>query len=466
MAISINITGGTYQHKSLPVSAQITKNFWPQVVDDPIVKDKYILENFVGQTLFGTASGVGRGMFKHQGLLYRVCGNTLYSVISDGTHTTLGTIPGTEQCIFDGIGSDVIVIGDRRAFIWNGSTLTEVTDVDLQSPDSVTVLNNQAIYDGEGGQFGVSDVGDASSINGLNYATAESKADNLIRVYAFDEIVYMFGEETIEQWWNSGVGNPPFDKVQGGIIQRGLAGLYAVSSNEKFVYFLGDDREVYRLKGSAKEAVTNQALVREFKSYTSVSDAIIWCMKLRGQNFTVVTFPTDDKTWIYPEGGQWFQWSSGVSGGRNKANSYVNIYNKDLVEDYANGNIYEIDFDTYAESGSTIIRQRDTALLDGELFGFPNKKIEWNKITLNIEKGVGLLSGQGSDPKVMLAISDDGGRTFKELSMGRIGKLGEFQLVSEWNALGSSYARILRFTTSDPVSYTIKNIQVEIGVGA
>lgn len=465
MAIIINITGGTYKHKAFPVSAQSTKNFWPQVIDDPIVKDKYILEAFAGQKLFGTANGIGRGTTSHQGVLYRVCGNVLYSVTSDGTHTSLGNIQGTEQCIFDSLGSDLIIIADRKAFIYDGSTITQVTDVDLESPDSVTVLNNQAIYDGEGGRFGVSDVGDASSINGLNYATAESKADDLIRVYAFNQLVYMFGEETIEQWWNSGVGNPPFDPVQGGILQTGLAGLYGVSNNEDFIYFFGNDRKLYALKGAAKQEVTNKEIVREFQSYSTVSDVIVGCFELRGQNFINVTFPTAKKSWIYVEGGQWFEWSSGTKNGRSKANSFINIYNKCLVEDYENGNIYELDFDTYQDNGETIARRRDTALLDGELFGAPNKKVEWNKITLNIEKGVGLISGQGSDPKVMLAISDDGGRTFQETSMGRIGKLGEFQLICEWNNLGSSYGRVLRFTTSDPVAYTIKNIYAEVEIG-
>lgn len=463
--ILINITGGTYQHKSLPVSAQSTRNFFPQLIEDPFVKDNYILENFVGQSLFATASGKGRGLFKHKGVLYRVAGNTLYSVTSDGTHTTLGLIAGSNQCIFDAMGNSVIIVADRKAYVWNGSTLTQITDPDLQSPDSVTVLNNQAIYDGDNDQFGVSDVGNPSSINGLNYATAESKADNLIRVYAFDERVFMFGEETIEQWWNSGVGKPPFDKVQGGIIQKGLAGIYAVSNNRNYIYFLGNDRELYALKGTQITSVTNQALVREFNKYSIVSDAIVWCMEIRGQNFVVLTFPTANKTWVYPEGGQFFEWSSDVDGGRNRANSYVKIFNKHLVEDYRNGNIYELSFDTYDESGTAIVRKRDTAILNGKLFGFPNKKIEWNKIILNIETGVGLLSGQGQNPKIMLSISDDGGKTFKASPMGRIGKLGEFQLICEWNALGSSYDRILRFSCSDPVPYTIRDITAEIEVG-
>lgn len=464
--VTLNLTGGTYRHRSLPISAQTTRNFWPQLIDNPVVKDRYVLENFVGQKLFGSApSGKSRGMTKHNGLLYRVCGNTLFSVASTGVHTSIGTIIGSERCVFDSLGDDLIIIADRKAFIYDGATITQVTDVDLQSPDAVTVLNNQAIYDGDNDQFGVSDVGDASSIDGLNYATAESKADNLIRPYAFDQVVYMFGEETIEQWWNSGVGKPPFDRVQGAIIERGLAGIHGVGNNEDFIYFFGDDRELYRLKGSSKASVTPTSIIREFKTYSSVSDVIVWSMKLRGVNFVVVTFPTADKTWVYVEGGDWFEWSSGGSGGRNKANGHVEIYNKNIVDDYDNGNLYELDFDTYTENSDIIIRQRDTGVIDGELLGAPDKRITMSSFVLNLEQGIGLISGQGQDPEVMLSFSDDGGRTFSTERFGKVGKLGEFQWRVEWNALGQFYNRIVRIKISDPVACNIRNAYADLEVG-
>lgn len=465
MIVPINITGGSYKHKSLPISAQVTRNFWPQLIDDPFVKDKYILEGFVGQKLFGNTGNTGRGIFYHNSLLYHVAGTNLYSVSSVGVHTSLGTIPGTERCIFNALGTDIIIVTERRAFIWNGSTVSEVTDSDLESPDSVAVLNNQAIYDGDNDRFGVSDVGDASSINGLNYATAESRADNLVRCYDYNQIVYMMGERTIELWWNSGVGRPPFDRIQGGIVEKGLAALHSVANNDNFLYFLGDDRQVYALQGSSITKASDQALAIAFASYSVVDDAIGWCMTLRDQNFYVLTFPTANKTWVYVEGGQWFEWSSGVAGGRNVANSYAFAYDKHIVEDYQNGNLYELDFDTYTENGNTIIRQRDTGVISATSLGAAGKKITMNKFTLNIEAGVGLISGQGSNPMVMLSYSDDGGKTFSTERWATIGKQGDFKHRIEWNVLGSFYERIIRIRASDPVYYAIRGAEADLEVG-
>lgn len=462
----INLTGGTYRHKSLSVSAQTTRNFYPQAIEDPFTKDKYILESFVGQTLFGTVPGIGRGQFVHKGILYRVSGTILYSVTNVGIHTALGTIPGSDKCIFTGIGNDIVTIANRQAFIWNGSTLTQVTDTDLQSPDSATTLNNQVIYDGENDQFGVSDVGDASSIFGLNYARAESKPDDLVRVYAFNQLLYLFGDETVEPWWNSGVGKPPFDRVEGGIIESGLGGIYGVSNNKKYIYFFNNRQELVRLQGTSESSITPEAIKREFENYERTDDVIVWCMQLRGQEMVAVTFPRANRSWVYIEDGQWFEWSSGAFGKRNKANSYAFVYNKHLVEDFANGNIYELDFDIYTENNDPIIRLRDSAPLDSQLlFQVPNKRVVMNRLVVNLDRGVGTITGQGIDPVVMLSFSDDGGKTFTTENWAKTGRLGDFKYGVEYSCLGSFFQRIIRLRVSDPVYWNIISIATDVEIG-
>lgn len=465
MQVTINLTGGSYKHKSLPVSAQRTINFVPQVVDDPITKNKYILNSFVGQKLFTTVAGKSRGMFFHKGLLYRVAGNNLYSVLSNGTHSLLGSVPGDNKCIFDALDNKIIFIADRKAFVWDGSSLTQITDPDLDPPDSVAILNKHAVFDGNFDQFIVSNAGDPFTIDGLNYAAAESKADNLIRCYAFNQLVYMFGETTIEQWWNSGVGKPPFDRVEGGIINIGLGGILGVCNNLNYIYFFGNDRKVYRIRNSTVEPVTNQVLVQEFSSYATVSDVRLWSMDINNINYIVVCFPEANRTWVYMENGDWFEWSSGRYGDRNRADGYVYAYNKHLVEDFENGNIYELSSEVYTENNETILRQRDSAPLDGAIFGYPGKKITINELVVNIETGTGLVSGQGSDPIIMLSFSDDGGRTFSTERWGTVGKLGLYQYRVRFNSLGSFYQRILRIKTSDPVYYCIRDVIADIEVG-
>ena len=192
MLVPLNITGGSYTSRSRPLSAQSTKNFYPELQEDPFVQDRYVLQPFPGLKLFGTGAGKDRGMLEHKTILYKISGTTFYSVASDGTHTSKGTIAGSAQCILVGFGAGVVIAnGEGLVYWYDGATVAVITDIDLETPLTVAHLNNQAIYDGDGGRFATSAAGDATDIDALDYATAESNADDLTRVYSFNQNIYM-----------------------------------------------------------------------------------------------------------------------------------------------------------------------------------------------------------------------------------------------------------------------------------
>lgn len=468
VTVPINLTGGTYKHKSLALSAQTTRNFWPQKQSDQKSKSPYVLESYPGKLLFGTQTGgTDRGMFEHLGIVYKVTGTTLYTVASTGVHTSRGTIPGTGRCLFAPIGTFIVIEQGTTRYLWNGAVVAAITDVDLEAGTGIASINNQMIYGGQNGRFGVSDVGDATSINGLNYATAEADADALVRPYTFGQVLYLMGDRTIELWWNSGQGNPPFDRFEGGIVRSGLAALYSAANDSDQIYFLSNDYQVYALRGGASSvinAISTQPMAREFRSYSIVTDAIGYCLNLDGQWIYILTFPTANKTWAYPAGGEWFEVSSGVMGGRDISNSYVFAFGKHLVADYQNGNIYELSDTTYTDNGDPIVRIRDTAPLHGGLFNAPGKEIEMSRFELIMQKGVGIISGQGSDPVVMLSFSDDGGMTFSTEMWATVGQQGAFNWKVEWFNLGKFDSRIIRIRVSDPVYWSIHSAAADIEV--
>jgi len=465
VTVPINLTGGFYKHKSLALSAQICRNFWPRLIQDHSAKSPYVLDSFPGLKLFATIAGnADRGMLEHQETLYKVSETKLYSVASDGVETELGTIPGAGRCILEGIGSNVVIVTGGVAYEWDGATVTTGTDGDFETPNSAAHLNNQMLYDGDGGRFVSSDVGVALTINGLNYATAESNADDLLRVYVFAQIAYMLGRKSTEPWRNTGFGKPPFRRIEGGIIPVGLGAIYSVANDDEFMYMLGDDNSVYAISGTTEQVISTDVINREISRYSTIDDAIGWCMNLEGTWMYCLTFPVEGVTWIYPKRGEWFEWSFGSAGKRTISNSYAYAHRKHLVGDYTSGNIYELDFDTFedTENNEPIIRIRDTGPLHGGLFKRPGKKIRMNRFELIVETGVGLLSGQGQDPVIMLSFSDDNGNTFGTESWGRIGKLGEFLWKVEWFVLGTFDSRIIRIKTSDPVYYSIHSAAADL----
>lgn len=470
MLVPINLTGGSYKHKSRPLTKQVTRNFWPQIIGTDKAKSKYILQSFYGLKLWKDpeVAGVDRGQLENQGKLYKITGSQLYQVSSDGTHTALGFIAGSNRCIMWAMGAQVIVAnGSGVIYTWDGTSLVQNTDVNLGQPRSVTVLNNQAIYDAGSGQgFDVSDVGTPNTINGLNNAQAESDSDELIRVYAYRETLNLMGGKTIEPWWNSGQGNPPFDKIQGAILDVGLGALHSPADNPDFLFFLGSDLQVHSITGgtaSVDTVISTPAMTKEFEGYEVTSDAIGWTMQLESQWFYVLKFPIQDTTWVFPVGGEWFEWGSSATG-RIRANSYSYAFGKHLVADEASGKIYELDDDTYTDAGEAIIRIRDSAPLHGGLFKADGKEFEINRLELILETGVGVVdpSSAGFNPKVMVSFSKDGGKTFGTERMVKVGKLNETRRKAILPNCGRYTDCVIRLRVSDPVYWAIYSAVAEV----
>jgi hypothetical protein len=83
-----------------------------------------------------------------------------------------------------------------------------------------------------------------------------------------------------------------------------------------------------------------------------------------------------------------------------------------------------------------------------------------------MERGVGLTTGQGSDPQAMLQWSDDGGYTWSNEHWVDVGAKGQYSTRVKWNALGSSRDRVFRFVISDPVKCVLIGATVNVDMGA
>lgn len=71
---------------------------------------------------------------------------------------------------------------------------------------------------------------------------------------------------------------------------------------------------------------------------------------------------------------------------------------------------------------------------------------------IEMQAGVGLVSGQGDNPKVMMSISRDGGHTYGAEVVREIGKIGEYRRRAVFNRVGRSRDWLYRFRITDPVN--------------
>jgi len=461
--IPIPLVGPTYTSRSMSVASQVTKNFYIEVNQEASTIAS--LQPFPGLKSFATAgTGANRGSGILNDVYYTISGTNLYSIDSAGTDTFIGVIPGSKQCVLECDGTNLVITnGENKPYTWNGAALTSGSDTDLANSNTVAYINRRVVYDGTGDDLIFPDLDAPLTVNSLNVTSVDNTPDDTIAVIEKDNQILAFGDRSITPYYNSGTGNPPYAVIQNSIRPIGLKSIHSLAKNNNFVYFLGSDLQIYRFTGLQAQPIGNPAIGQAISTYEDTDDARGLCFSFHNQNFYMITF-LGFATWLFSEDAGWTNLSHGVNGAASLINSYQYIYGKHLVGDRCNGNIYELDFDTYQDNGDVIQRQRDTAKIDGKSIGFPGKELFMERLEIVVETGVGLITGQGSDPQIMMQYSDDGGRTWSSERWKSFGVLGDYLVVLEWFDLGSFFNRMFRFKVSDSVKVVLISANADIEV--
>ena len=475
----INVTGPSYQSRSKPLSSQQTKNWYQQYNENG--KDPYVLMPFPGLcTINSTITGKDRGFHRMSEVLYQVKGEYLYEIDSLGNHTLRGSILGSSRCIMadDGVNMFVVVPGEQ---VWQYSadtlTVTEVTDVNITGSDTVDFINSQFLYTKSGfitinskvegpGYTIVSNVGDGSSASGLNIIGAESLPDTLIRDFVFEEVIYRCGVRSIEAWYNSGVGSPPIERLQGRVFNVGLAAVNSIAKTDEAFYWLGDDNAIYRAQAGAKQRVSTDAISNAISKFAVIDDAIGFTYTFEGQNFYTITFPTANKTFTINEAlseNGWFELSTGTKDDKWQASSVMSVYGKNYAADADNGNIYILDLTCYTNNDAPLQRTRVIENIDARLIGGAiGDAVTMSRVVVSMETGVGLIAGQGDNPRIMMEASFDGGRTWSAGAWPKVGRLGEFVIKVKWDRMKTFYDCMIRISSSDPVNYSVYSANIDL----
>lgn len=416
-----------------------------------------------GYSAWGTSADPGiavpdliRGCLELNGVGYFVSGNVFFSVSTGGVATQRGLIDtGTNPVNVETNGQQVAVCDGSSLWIYDITTesFAQITDPDFPGAGSFAVLDGYGLFNKPGtGQFYITSLLDFTNVDALDFATAESSPDDLIRVFVNGGTAWMMGKKTIEPWQNDGGELFPFSRVGNVRIQRGLAAVHAVCEAGGSPEFLGDDRIVYRLGGYSPEPVSNEGVEFHLSRMSRVDDCIAYSYTQEGHVFACFKFPGEGTTWVRDLGtGLWHERKTDDASWR--ANCMMKLGNRQLIGDDSTPRLLEIRTDLYADDGDEMVAEHVfPAVADGR------GKIPHHRFELEVESGVGSLTG--SDPSVVLDWSDDGGRTWSNFLTRKMGKVGEYLSRAIWNRLGSSRQRNYRIRISDPVKRVIISADV------
>lgn len=467
--------GASYSARSTAFDAEQCVNLYPET-GSPTSKSVVMLLGTPGKRLWTTLAGGNiRGMLRFSAVLsVVVCGVYVYTVSSTGVSTQIGVLANDTTIVsMASNGTLVMLVTGPFGYTINPVTgvVTQITDAAFQGADTVQFIDGYFVFNKTGtGQFQITQLY-GTSIDGLDFATAEGAPDLLLSLLVDHREIWLFGETSTEVFFNSGNVDFPFERINGAFIEQGCAAKFSPAKMDNTVYWLTADERgqgtVQRAQGYSPQRVSTHALEFALSQMPRIDDAVAYTYQQEGHSFYVLNFPTAQKTWVYDAAvNLWHEraWRDPASGAlkQDRAICQMAFAGETIVGDWETGKLYVLDLDYFTDNGDPIARIRSCPHISSSDY----RQQFFASLQVDMQTGVGLTTGQGSDPKAMLQWSTDGGYSWSNELWASIGKIGERRSRVKWRRLGRSRDRVFRVTITDPVRVAIIGASVQLAEGS
>lgn len=297
--------------------------------------------------------------------------NQWYISLSDATFAMFTEVSGSiltgttvgGSGYTDGVYTNILLLGGSGggaagAFTISGGVVGPITITNSGIGYVVgDVLTPQGIgAGGSGASFQVVTIGGA--FNPLDIATKNGYPDPIQSLIVMHREIWLIGQLTTEIWYDSGAVDFAFQAMPGAFVEHGTIAPYSVCAQDLSVYFLSSDKQgrTIFMRGAQYQVlrISTHAIENEWAAYQTVTDAIAFTYQQEGHTFVFLQFPSANKTWVYDQATElWHEraWTdnNGILN-RHRANCYANAYNKNLVGDWQNGNLYQFDLQTFTDN--------------------------------------------------------------------------------------------------------------------
>lgn len=435
-----------------------------------------ILVETPGSLVENTYAGLIRGMAQADGhasgKLLVLQGTTVstYDKSTDTHGSLTGSLSGSDDWDIAFTETQALILANGSLSYSSGTAVAAVTDADFATLlsdhgetafTSVTTIGQRGIAT-YGSRFCFTAVLNVNSTTALNYYTAESSPDGIVAARALGTDLIILGARTIEFWAETGQSDDPFTLQRGRTLEFGCLGRAPIVKADNALFIVDDQRNVRKLDGAGAGIISPPWVTRLFKQTASAASIRGWTYTDEGHIFVGWTTPAGCAVYdVFTQ-----QWHT-----RATLNSDTWRY-RFLVSYggavYAGDDAKHLDVlsRTYATermpntttAGDAIIREFSAFLPLPAFAPIP-------AVQLVASKGIGLATGQGSDPLAQMRLSTDGGSGFTAYRNRSLGKVGQYNKATIWRRNGSAKRRgvVFQIRKSDPVSAAYQALETVDG---
>lgn len=418
-----------------------------------------------GLTAFGELPTDGiRAALEVGAYVYVLYGRVLYRVDENGGYTVLGNVPtdGLVTMVRNRRTDPQIgIVSDRLFYVYDtvDGSFARVTGpstaTDFQ-PTSITILNGYGILPVSNSRWYVTALDDLTSVDGLDFAEAESDPDDIVRAATREGEVVLFGRDTIEWWQDTGDVDFAFARSQA--IRLGCLSAGSVASVDRTLAWIAHDGTVRLMSGYGGDRISDHAVER---AISSVDPDTIFATSWWGRGHTFYAISSDEWTWVYDlSTGKWHERKS-YEAARWDIAVVARFGLQWVAGSSSGGGLYVMSPDAMDEAGTAIVMTVQTP----PVHAFPHR-LQFNALYIDIVPGVGLNTTVAAelDPELMVAWSDNGAQTWsteRRIALGRLGKMTQ-RAVARRLGISNQIGRTFRLSISASVARAFLGASVDV----
>ena len=465
---NVPLPRGAFSGQSTNVNANVCENFFPEydAEQGKSVIALYRTPGLGAALVTLLADNPVRNIYVFGGVLYAVAGSKLFSITDGWIATERGTIGTASGHVdIDDDGSQIVLCDGSLSYYYHPGSDTFAATPGLFANDiALTQQDGYTIYgEATDRRAQVSNLIDPTTRGAADITTVRRTSDNIVRLLSTRGELWFLKDRNIDIYYNTAAANFPFETSPGAFIDHGILARGALTEWDGVPYLINDNRNLIRIIGHEVQILSTPQIDYQFSLLSTVSDAVLFSAEIQGHIWIVCNFPTESKTFVYDVSMSnlsgmhtWFTLSSydatTRTDKRHRANCYAFFNGIHVIGDYETGKLHSWDMDVYADAGTRIRRQVVFPTLHSK---DRRERVQDHVFEIEFEAGVGLTSGQGSDPMAMVDFSNDGAHTFGTELWRAVGKKGEYEALARWRRMGTYRQRNYRLTVTDPVKWVV-----------
>jgi hypothetical protein len=444
--MSVPFVGPSYQLRSFNADMQRAVNLIPVPMEPGNERAGWRFEDVPGLVSAYSLGAAIRGVQSVNGRHFVVAGTTLFELFADRTVAVRGVLASDHGFVGSTNNTTQLVISDGALMYVLDLATNGLSSQATDAKARIDYLNQYIVFVKRGSQqFGWTALGDATTIDPLSFASAESAPDNLVGLIVDHREILFGGTDSFEDWLSSGDSNV-FSRNQGVAIEQGLASEFCIQKLDSSVYWLTSSSrgqgQVMKLTGYIPVPISTRAIEQKFTGL-DLSGATAYTYESESSKFYCLNVPGLDTTLVYDAlTQQWHERAELVDGkyAQHRGTHHLFAFNQHLLG-AADGKLYLLDPTISNNDGDPLPRARvmPTAATP------TRNRVKYNLFALECDRGSG---GQ-----VSFRMSVDGGANWGAWRQRDTGVLGKFSGLVQWKRLNSGKNIVIEVRCTDNVPF-------------